>query len=160
HLSPHPRQHRTLPERVTGARYRGTDPAVAEERLRARHACPPAAGRPPAQPERGRSDETIDGSGPTRVVRDAAEVTAGTLALHLARVVNAPREVVFRMHPEPEQLARWFGPEGFTVSSVDADVRIGGTYRLEMQPPEGDAFFLGGEFLDIEPPQRLSYTFR
>jgi uncharacterized protein YndB with AHSA1/START domain len=82
------------------------------------------------------------------------------LALHIERVVNAPREVVFRMHTEPELFARWFGPQGFTVASVEFDARVGGTYRLEMQPPEGDAFVLGGEFVDIDPPARLSYTFR
>ena len=82
------------------------------------------------------------------------------LALHLERVVDAPREVVFRMHSEPKLFARWWGPKGFTVSSIEADVRVGGAYRIEMQPPEGDAFFLAGEFVDVEPPVRLSYTFR
>lgn len=84
----------------------------------------------------------------------------GTLALHLERVVDAPRAVVFRMHSEPELFARWWGPRGFTVASVEADVRVGGAYRIEMQPPEGDAFFLSGEFIDVEAPARLSYTFR
>ena len=64
------------------------------------------------------------------------------------------------MHSEPELFARWWGPKGFTVSSVEADVRVGGAYRIEMQPPEGVAFFLAGEFVDVEPPVRLSYTFR
>ena len=82
------------------------------------------------------------------------------LALHLERTVDAPREVVFRMHTDPELFARWWGPRGFTVSSIEADVRVGGAYRIEMQPPEGEAFFLGGEFVDVEPPVRLSYTFR
>jgi len=82
------------------------------------------------------------------------------LALHLEQVIDAPREVVFRMHTEPELFARWFGPAGFTVSSIEADVRVGGAYRIEMQPSEGDAFFLGGEFVEIDEPARLSYTFR
>jgi uncharacterized protein YndB with AHSA1/START domain len=99
-----------------------------------------------------------DGARRTRRACDAARVE--TLALHLERAVDAPREVVFRMHSEPELFARWFGPRGFTVSNVEADVRVGGTYRIEMQPPEGDAFFIVGEFVAVEPPVRLSYTFR
>jgi uncharacterized protein YndB with AHSA1/START domain len=81
-------------------------------------------------------------------------------ALHLERVVSAPREVVFRMHTEAESFARWWGPRGFTVRSIELDARVGGAYRIEMQPPEGDAFFLAGEFVAVEPPVRLSYTFR
>jgi uncharacterized protein YndB with AHSA1/START domain len=87
-------------------------------------------------------------------------MNAGRLALHLERVVGAPRDVVFRMHTEPAQLARWWGPAGFSAPSIELDLRVGGAYRIEMQPPEGDAFFLSGEFVEIEPPVRLSYTFR
>ena len=82
------------------------------------------------------------------------------LPLRLQRVVAAPRQLVFRMHVEPEQLARWWGPEGFTAPSIDLDVRVGGGYRIEMQPPDGDHFFLAGEFRAVEPPDRLVYTFR
>jgi uncharacterized protein YndB with AHSA1/START domain len=39
-------------------------------------------------------------------------------------------------------------------------VRVGGRYRIEMQPPEGDPFWLSGEFREIEAPARLAYTFR
>jgi uncharacterized protein YndB with AHSA1/START domain len=37
---------------------------------------------------------------------------------------------------------------------------VGGGYRFTMQPPDGDRFHLAGEFLEIEPPSRLVYTFR
>ena len=82
------------------------------------------------------------------------------LALHLERVVAAPRAVVFRMHTDAEQLARWWGPRGFTAPSIELDVRVGGAYRIEMQPPEGDVFFLTGEFVEVDPPALLAYTFR
>jgi uncharacterized protein YndB with AHSA1/START domain len=82
------------------------------------------------------------------------------LALHIERVVDAPRSLVFRMHTEPALLARWWGPAGFAAPSIELDLRVGGTYRIEMQPPAGDSFFLAGEFVDVEPPARLSYTFR
>jgi uncharacterized protein YndB with AHSA1/START domain len=82
------------------------------------------------------------------------------LTLHLERVLPAPRPRVFRMHAEPDQLARWWGPKGFTAPSIELDVRVGGSYRIEMQPPEGDRFFLCGEFRRVERPAQLVYTFR
>ena len=85
---------------------------------------------------------------------------APELGLHLERVLRAPPELVFRMHTEPDLLARWWGPKGFTAPSVELDVRAGGRYRIAMQPPEGDRFYLSGEFRDVNPGTRLVYTFR
>ena len=60
---------------------------------------------------------------------------------------------------DPEQLAAWWGPAGFTAPRVDLDAREGGLYRITMQPPEGDAFHLRGQFTRIDAPQCLVYTF-
>jgi uncharacterized protein YndB with AHSA1/START domain len=80
-------------------------------------------------------------------------------SLHLERVLQAPRERVFAACVEPEQLAEWWGPAGFTTTSVDLDVREGGRYRMTMQPPDGEAFHLSGAYSVVEPPQSLVYTF-
>jgi uncharacterized protein YndB with AHSA1/START domain len=64
------------------------------------------------------------------------------------------------MLTEPDRLARWWGPKGFTAPSVALDACVGGAYRIEMQPPEGDRFFLAGEFHRVERPSHLTYTFR
>ena len=71
----------------------------------------------------------------------------------------APLERVFTALVEPEELAKWWGPKGFTSPSIDLDPRVGGSYRITMQPPEGEVFHLSGEFLAVDPPNRLSYTF-
>jgi len=84
---------------------------------------------------------------------------AGGLVLELRRVLNAPRERIFGALTEPAELARWWGPHGFTTPEIDLDLRVGGRYRLAMQPPDGDLFYLAGEFLEIESPRRLVYTF-
>jgi uncharacterized protein YndB with AHSA1/START domain len=81
------------------------------------------------------------------------------LSLHLSRTLPARRSRVFAALTEPEELARWFGPNGFTARSVDVDLRVGGAYRIAMQPPEGELFYLGGEFREVDPPAHLSYTF-
>lgn len=80
--------------------------------------------------------------------------------LHLQRLVRAPRAAVFRALTQPQELAKWFGPDGFAIPRVESDLRTGGGYRIAMQPPEGDLFHLTGQFLDVDPPAHLSYTFR
>jgi uncharacterized protein YndB with AHSA1/START domain len=82
------------------------------------------------------------------------------LQLQMRRVLEATPRRVWRALTEPGQLARWWGPAGFTCPSVDLDVRVAGRYRIEMQPPHGAAFSLEGEFRDVTPPSRLAYTFR
>ena len=87
-------------------------------------------------------------------------VRPGELALHMKRVLPAPRSVVFNAFTDPDELAKWWGPSGFTIPSVEVDLRVGGSYRIAMQPPDGDLFYLSGQFLEVDPPARLVYTFR
>jgi uncharacterized protein YndB with AHSA1/START domain len=79
--------------------------------------------------------------------------------LETRRVVEAARPVVFEAFTDPDVLAQWWGPEGFTVPNLEFDPRVGGSYRIEMQPPEGDSFHLTGEFREVDPPAGLAYTF-
>ena len=87
-------------------------------------------------------------------------VPASGLTLRMERVVPAPRLRVFSAMTEPDQLAKWWGPAGFTSPSIELDLRVGGSYRIAMQPPDGDLFHLSGEFTEVDPPARLAYTFR
>lgn len=82
------------------------------------------------------------------------------LRLATTCVVAASRDRVFHLLTDPVELARWWGPHGFTTPSADLDLSVGGGYRLAMRPPDGDVFHLAGEFLEIDPPRRLVYTFR
>jgi len=86
-------------------------------------------------------------------------VESDGLALHLEKIVHTRRERVFAACVEPERLAEWWGPAGFTTLGVDLDVREGGRYRITMQPPDGEAFHLRGTFREVDPPRRLAYTF-
>ncbi|GHA57419.1 SRPBCC family protein [Streptomyces purpurascens] len=84
----------------------------------------------------------------------------GELRLHLRYELEDLCPVVFRKLTDPQELARWWGPDGFSTPSVEIDLRPGGAYRIAMQPPEGELFHLVGEFIEVDPPVGLSYTFR
>jgi uncharacterized protein YndB with AHSA1/START domain len=87
-------------------------------------------------------------------------VASGGLTLELDRTLPAARSRVFEAFADQEQLANWWGPEGFSIPSLRFEPAAGEPYRIEMQPPEGDAFYLAGEFRAVEPPARLAFTFR
>jgi len=81
-----------------------------------------------------------------------------TKAIFIKRTFNAPREQVFRAWTRPDELMKWFGPEGFTTHSADVDLRIGGNYRIGLRPPEGEVFYHQGTYREIDPPEKLTFT--
>jgi len=81
------------------------------------------------------------------------------LTLEIKRVLPAAPSAVFRAFSAPDELAKWWGPAGFTTPSLEFSPRVGDGYRIEMQPPEGDPFYLTGEFREVDPSVRLAYTF-
>jgi uncharacterized protein YndB with AHSA1/START domain len=94
------------------------------------------------------------------LVGDIVAAASDGLMLRLKRVLTCPRAVVYRALTDPMKLARWWGPRGFNAPRVEFNPRVGGGYRIAMQPPDGDLFHLSGEFREVEPPARLAYTFR
>ena len=82
------------------------------------------------------------------------------LALELTCNLGAPRDRIFRAMTEPSALSEWWGPSGFTTPEIELDLHVGGGYRFGMQPPDGELFHLAGEFIEIDPPSVLAYTFR
>ena len=77
----------------------------------------------------------------------------------MTRVLTGPRERVFQLFADAQMLAQWWGPAGFSIPSIDFTPRVGGSYRIEMQPPEGEAFELTGTFHDVDAPSRLTFSF-
>ncbi len=81
-------------------------------------------------------------------------------ALELRCLIRAPRERVFATLTDPNEVTTWFGPEGLSMTQADVRLTPTGGYRFSMQPPDGDPFHISGEFVEIDPPSRLAYTFR
>jgi len=81
----------------------------------------------------------------------------------ITRVFEAPRELVWKAWIEPEQVARWFGPRGFTTprSTITMDVRPGGTFELTMiDDADHRNYPSGGIFLEVDEPERLVWRDR
>lgn len=77
----------------------------------------------------------------------------------ITRNFDAPRELVWRAWTEEAELAQWLHPFGVSTDSVSFDVRVGGRYRYTMTNTDtGEQFPTGGEYLEVEPIDRLVFT--
>lgn len=77
--------------------------------------------------------------------------------LVITREFNAPRDLVWKAWTEPEHFKQWYGPEGFTIPLCEIDLRVGGKRHIGMESPGGGVMYMGGEILEIDPPQRLVF---
>jgi uncharacterized protein YndB with AHSA1/START domain len=80
--------------------------------------------------------------------------------LRMNRRFDAPRERVFEAWTSPEVLKDWWraGPD-WTTPEAEVDLRPGGSYRLAMRDPEsGQTHTVVGEYREVQPPERLVYT--
>jgi uncharacterized protein YndB with AHSA1/START domain len=85
----------------------------------------------------------------------------GEEGLAIVRVFDAPRETVWREWTTPEAFADWYGgvDAEIPVDTVSMDVRAGGTWKATMYAgPQRREIEWEGEFLDVEPPERLVFT--
>jgi uncharacterized protein YndB with AHSA1/START domain len=84
--------------------------------------------------------------------------TAAEHELILTRLIEAPREKVWRCWTEPELLKQWFVPRPWTVSAAEVDLRPGGRSNVTMRDPEGNEHPNNGVYLEIVPNERLVFT--
>src|SRR5438105_3121393 len=77
----------------------------------------------------------------------------------MTRVFDAPRDLVFEAHSSCEHMSRWWGPRRYVVSTCDIDFRPGGAWRMVQAGADGMEFGFHGEFREIVPPERITWTF-
>ena len=82
----------------------------------------------------------------------------GERDLILTRIIDAPREKLYRAWTEPELLKQWFAPAPYTTPHVELDVRVGGANAVVMRSPDGNDIPCGGVYLEVVPNQRLVFT--
>lgn len=81
----------------------------------------------------------------------------GDRELVIERTFDAPRDLVWKAYTEPERIAEWFGPRGFTTMVRTMVVREGGSWHYCMQSAEwGDAWGLA-HYREVVPPERIVY---
>jgi len=73
------------------------------------------------------------------------------------RVLDAPRELVWRAWTDPKHLAQWWGPNGFTTTTSSFDMRVGGVWRFVMHGPDGRDYQNRITFDEIVKPERIVY---
>jgi uncharacterized protein YndB with AHSA1/START domain len=86
-------------------------------------------------------------------------MSTSTVRLH--RVFRAAPEKVYRAFLDPDALAKWLPPHGFTGKVHHMEPRVGGAYRMSFTNfSTGQSHAFGGEFLELVPHERIRYTDR
>jgi len=79
--------------------------------------------------------------------------------LTITRTFKAPRALVFDTFTKPEWLARWLiGPDGWSLTVCDVDLRPGGRFRYVWTKPSGKEMGMGGTFTEVTPPSRIVHV--
>jgi uncharacterized protein YndB with AHSA1/START domain len=73
------------------------------------------------------------------------------------RVLNYPRERVFEAFRNPNRLMQWWGPQGFTNTFHEFDLRPGGHWRFVMHGPDGGHFENESIFVEVDAPERIVF---
>ena len=76
--------------------------------------------------------------------------------VHLTRTIKASREAVFRAWTEPEQMQQWMAPEGMEIPLLEADVRVGGAYRVNVTQGCGSVLSNTATLEVLSPPSVLT----
>jgi uncharacterized protein YndB with AHSA1/START domain len=83
---------------------------------------------------------------------------APKLTLIVRRTIRASAARLFSAWTQPAQLKLWWGPESVQCIDAEIDLRVGGRYRIGNRFPDGQVLWIAGEFLAIEAPHLLVYT--
>ncbi len=76
----------------------------------------------------------------------------------ISRVFDAPRELVWKAWTEPQHVAQWWGPNGFTTTIEKMDFRVGGVWKLTMHGPDGRDYPNSSVFREIVKPERIVFS--
>ena len=104
-------------------------------------------------PELDRVSDALVGEAKEQTEQTAEELER---ELVITRVIDAPRELVFKVWTDPA--APWRGPRDFTTTSMTMDVRSGGLWRSCFRSLEGKEFWAHGVYRAVVEPERLVFT--
>jgi uncharacterized protein YndB with AHSA1/START domain len=87
-----------------------------------------------------------------------ASSAATAPSLQVRRTIRAPQQRVFDAWTQAAELKAWHAPGPLTVSLAEIDLRPGGAYRIHMRAPDGTEHRVTGVYREVEPPNRVVYT--
>ncbi|MDZ4366812.1 MAG: SRPBCC family protein [Afipia sp.] len=93
----------------------------------------------------------------TTTLKVKASTPADKPTITMEREFDAPPKVLFRAFTEAEALKIWYGPNGFTVTVLAMDCRVGGLFRFTMHGPDGTDYPNRIAYREIKPGERLAY---
>ncbi len=85
-----------------------------------------------------------------------AETVTADREIVIARVISAPRALVFEAFTNVRHLSRWWGPEGFTTTTRAFEFRVGGEWDFVMHGPDGTDYQEWISWTEIIPPERIA----
>jgi len=88
-----------------------------------------------------------------------SDTTRMNRELYISRIYDASRQQIYRAWTEQKQLARWWGPKGFTNPVCEVDARVGGKLVVTMRGPDGQDYPMRATFTDLRAPERLTFEF-
>ena len=91
--------------------------------------------------------------------RTEARTYAPDEVLAFEREFDAPAALVWKLWKDPEHMVRWHGPEGYWLTHCEVDFRVGGKWRRCMSRAADHAHWIYGEYLEIDEPRRLVFTY-
>ncbi len=80
--------------------------------------------------------------------------------IFINRKFNCLATELFDWLVRPELIAKWFGPKHLSVGIVKTNLRIGGKYSIELKKSDDKSFFIEGEYIEIDAPNKLIFSFR
>ncbi len=86
------------------------------------------------------------------------EQAKDTRSLVFSRIYDAPASLVFDAWTDANHLARWYGPEGFTTTTHEMSVEVGGVWRDTLIAPDGSAFHNEAIYTVVDRPRRLCFA--
>jgi uncharacterized protein YndB with AHSA1/START domain len=81
------------------------------------------------------------------------------LEIAMSRILDAPRELVFKLCTDPNLVPHWWGPRGLDTTVDKMDMRPGGVWRFVQRGLDGSEYAFHGEYREVVPPERIVDTF-
>ena len=82
------------------------------------------------------------------------------ISVEVTRTIDAAPSEVYRAFLDPDKLRRWFCPDGFEVTAVEVDERVGGRHRTEIRSPEHGRHAFEAEIFELVPDERIVLSWR